>query len=236
MGKAVWVCVIGLFYSAAYADVAVRSRVRAEEALAQLQKFNWDDRAFVEKILKNRWRPVRGKKQIQEGPTCGYYATSHALASFDHRAPTGGELFDFAKRNGWYFKEEGSSISKNLADTVRGLGGYEVESGWGPTGISMKHLKALLRWGYGVVVGLQGVDDSGLPVQDAVIKIGGHWVAVEGFLTLNGTEYLIVKDSNTYGRQPDYVDKHLEGASLWPVSLFEDSWVLNSYVAMRPAR
>lgn len=209
--------------------------IAAHPAIEALSALKWGPE-LRDHVRKGKWNPIWKKQNQGDRDLCGYFALSHALSGFDKNAPSGLEVWELAKKNGWYWNENGRSISKNLVNTAQAMGGYQVEHGWGPTGGTIKYLRTLVRWRFGVLLGIQGATDEGLPERKGVVYIGGHWVALEGFVKIEGVDYLIIKDSNHYGAQPEYIDKWLDGSNLWPVDLFEAAWNVNAYVALKPER
>lgn len=230
------VVVLSMCFGALRLDAGIWpiSRESQIAALQVLKSLPWESSHFVDKILQAKRHFIPVKQDQGMSTHCGFYALSHALSGFERFSPSGATLYSLALDNGWYWDDSGSTIPKNLHDTAKHLGFLKVESGWGFSGGTVSYMKALVRWGYALVVAVRGISAEGLPDYKNFFKVGGHWVAVEGFVNLQGKDYVIIKDSNTYVRQPEFIDKYLQGSHLWPVELFEKAWSFNSYVAIKP--
>jgi len=204
-----------------------------EEAVEALNALNWGGPRVVLQVHKARVFHI--PKQIeQDGPRCGFFALAHVFSRFDRvNAPKGMQLYETAKANDWLWQSEGAADGSDLFNTANHYG-YTGEYGWGTNGGTIDYLKSLLGKGYGVVIAVREISDEGLPSRAEAFDISGHFVALEGFVTLRGTEYLIVKDGNTYPKQPKFIKEKLGGSSLWPVDLFEENWGLNFYLALKP--
>lgn len=190
--------------------------------------------ALVERIHQARVLPIAFRFNQGTAPKCGFYALSHAMHAFDSAAPSGETLYQTAYENGWLWDDNGATVPRNLFLTMQAHG-YRGEYGWGAQGGTIAYLKKLLRTGFSVVLAVRGVSNAGLPEHPGMFHVGGHWVALEGFVEIDGVEYLIIKDSNHYWSEPKYVNASLDGSTLWPRKQFEAAWSYWSYVAITPA-
>jgi len=191
------------------------------------------DADMVDHIHAHRQLPIAKRSLQGSSSKCGFYALSHAMHAFDSHAPSGQALFETAETNGWLWSSDGSSLPRNLFLTMQ-VHGYRGEYGWGARGGTIKYLKQKLNEGYSILLAVRGTDDAGIPRHPGMFHVGGHWVALEGFVTIEGVEYLIVKDSSNHSAEPTYVDRKLEGSSLWPLKDFESAWSFWTYVTVKP--
>lgn len=227
--RTLWI-ILFIFGSSVEAQAdATAATIKA--ARARLEALPWDS-AMIESIERAKVFAIPKRQNQGYSVKCGFYALSHVLSHFDPHAPTGHALYEVALDNGWYWSEEGSSLGTHLANVARDKG-YRASTGWGWRGASIKNLKDFLKKGYGVVLAIRDISDDGFPLYEDLFKVGGHFVALEGFVKIGGQEYLIIKDSRHAGREPSYVESKLQGSSLWPVSLFESAWSFNLYVAVK---
>lgn len=171
------------------------------EAVERARQFNYDAR-------------------IQQGAECGFAALGTAMdywhkqnAANPNPATDGaGGTKDNAIKKGYITPENTYIKVRDLAALARDSGynsGYKDNA-------TIDDIKDSLKKGRGVIV-LQPVDPKGNPTTDSKYRTWGHFSVVEGFVTFQGKEYMIVKNGWS---KDSYV---------WPVDDFKAAWNQSEY-------
>lgn len=134
----------------------------------------------------------------------------------DHWEP----LWEYAKRTGNYMDDGGGVMFPSAIGKVAEAYGYTFQSYSYPFWpADLATLRKAVHDGKPVMVSVKNADSNGDVISNRRV---GHWVVIEGFRTVNGVEYMVVKHGWS------------GGSRIWRVSDFSNGWNMGSAVILTP--